>query len=96
LRSTEAIQVVQQDLREAVSVVVRDEYEREMERAKDSVDLRIVQLWVMRDRRLSENHRARLLKSLEDAIHWLPPWTSSEHLRLQAKTRQRMGWRSFP
>lgn len=96
MKRAEALQVMEQDLKEVVSSLRTEEYNRALEKARDYIDLRAIELHVKKDSRLSAIHRDQLLRGIEDAIDEFPPSTQLEHSRLQAKTRQRSRWRSFP
>ena len=69
MRKAEEQQLVQQDLREIVSEMRKEEYHRALERAKGLDYLRRIELQVREDSKLSPLHRSQLLKNLEDASH---------------------------
>jgi len=83
LEKAEALQELEEDLKEAVSTLRQEEYRWAIEKARDPADLRVVEINMMKDSRLSPNQRGQLLKRLEDATYVRTP----SEFRL---TRQRL------
>jgi len=83
----EPIETLGKNVKGAVSGLRKETYERALEKARDVVDLRLVELHVKTDERLSESQRDLLLREVEGAIMLAGAVSQSEHTRLQAKTR---------
>jgi len=77
LEKAEALQELEEDLREAVSALRQEEYKWAIEKAKDLDELRVVELSLIKDTRLSSGQRGQLLNSLEDASHSHEPSLST-------------------
>jgi hypothetical protein len=76
------------DLKEAVSSLKKEEYERALRLAHGAMNLRVIELQVMTDSRLSQEHRIRLLKRVEGALHGPSLRVQSEHSGLRTKTAE--------
>jgi hypothetical protein len=84
------------DLKEAISAVKKEEYQRALGRASDSTDLRVIELQVRTDVKLSMYHRSQLLGTVEAALY-ASMQAQPDHTRLLAKAKQaHFPWRLFP
>ena len=67
MQRAKAVQVFDQDLKEAISDVKRDEYRRELETMRDLVWLDIIEHKIRTDFQLTRNDRLQLLAEVERA-----------------------------
>ena len=81
MQKGEALQAMEMDLKETVSLLKKEEYERALRRASDAIDLRVIELQVRTDTRLSQAHRVRLLSRIEVALNSPPLHVQTEHSR---------------
>lgn len=72
MQKGEALQTMETDLEEVVSIMKKKEYERALCRANDAIDLRVIELHVRTDSRLSQGHRIQLLNRVEAALSGPP------------------------
>ncbi len=67
MQRAKAVQVFDQDLKEAISDVKKDEYRRELETVRNSVALGIIGHRTRTDFQLTRNDRLQLLAEVERA-----------------------------
>jgi hypothetical protein len=65
MQRAKVIQVFGQDLKEAISDVKKDEYRKELEDARDSVALNVVEHRIRTDFQLTQDDRLQLLGDAE-------------------------------
>ena len=67
MQRAKTVQVFDQDLKEAISDVKKDEYRRELETVRDLVALGVMEHRIMTDFQLTRNDRLQLLAEVERA-----------------------------
>jgi hypothetical protein len=67
MQRAKAVQIFDQDLKEAISDVKKDEYRRELENARDLAALEIIEHRIRTDFQLTRGDRLQLLAEVERA-----------------------------